>query len=116
MIDTVRVQRITGTSEGAGGVISPTLSTIYEGKARFMVRTRERLGGSWVNLGQQQVIMSRLELHIPVDAPDVLEGDRATVLTSQLDPLLPGKIFVVRDTMLKSFVTARRITVIEVTS
>lgn len=116
MIDTCSIERVTGQSEGAGGVLTPVTTELYEGKCRLMVRTRERLGGSWVNVGEAQVIASRLELHVPVDAPEPFEGDRVTMLTSELDPQVAGKVFVVRDTMVKTFLTARRITVIEISS
>jgi hypothetical protein len=116
MIDECTIVRVTGSTEGAGGVISETTTAVYSGKCRLMVRTRERLGGSWVDLAEQQVIVSRLELHIPMDAPEALEGDRVVMVSSVLDPQIVGKTLIVRDSMMKSFLTARRITVLEMSS
>lgn len=116
MIDQCIVRRVTGKTQGPGGVLTPVTTVLYEGKCRLMVRTRERLGGSWVEAGEAQVIASRLELHIPTSAPEVQEGDRVEMVSSTLDPLIAGKVFVARDSMVKTFVTARRITVIEVSS
>lgn len=116
MVDACSVARITGRTEGPGGVITNVTTPVYVGKCRLMVRTRERLGGSWQNVGEAQLIISRLELQLPVSAPEVVEGDRVLMTASFLDPLIPGKTFVVRDSMLKSHLTARRITVIEVSS
>lgn len=116
MADTCSIVRVTGQVEGPGGVITPTTTTVYTGKCRMMVRTRERLGGSWVEAGEAQVIASRLELQLPVSAPEVLEGDRVTMTVSTLDPVMQGKTYVVRDAMVKTHLVHRRVTVMEVSS
>lgn len=116
MVDACTVTRATGNVEGPGGVVTPTTATIYTGKCRLMVRTRERLGGSWNVVGEAAVIVSRLELQLPVSAAEVLEGDRVVITASVLDPQMVGKVYAVRDVMVKSYLTSRRITVIEVSS
>lgn len=116
MVDACTIVRVTGQTEGPGGVLTPTTTTVYSGKCRMMVRTRERLGGSWVEAGEAQVIASRLELQLPVSAPEVLEGDRVTITLSTLDPVMQGKTYTVRDAMVKSHLAHRRVTVMEVSS
>lgn len=116
MIDTVKVERYGADTEGPGGVLTPAITLVYQGKCRLMVRTRERLGGSWQNVGEAQVIVSRLELQLPIAAPECIEGDRVTMLTSVLDQQFVGKTYAVRDVMVKSYLTARRVTIVEVSS
>lgn len=116
MVDACTVRRITGETVNAAGAIVSTTEAVYAGKCRIQVRTRERLGGSGREIGEAYVIVSRLELHIPMDAPAVFEGDLVVMTASLFDPNLAGKEFIVRDTMNKSHLTARRVTILETSS
>lgn len=116
MVDACIVTRKTGESVGAGGVITPTSATIYTGKCRVVVRTRERLGGSWTDIGENLRVLSRLELQVPITAPEVFEGDKITITASAYDTQLVGKLYTCRDVMHKSFLTSRRVTITELSS
>lgn len=116
MVDACTIEHQTGQTVGAGGVITPTMTVAYSGKCRVVVRTRERLGGSWMDVGEELRVVSRLELQIPISAPEPVEGDKVTITASVYDPQLPGKVYSVRDIMHKSFLTSRRITITETSS
>jgi hypothetical protein len=116
MVDACTITRKTGETVGAGGVITPTFTTIYSGKCRVVVRTRERLGGSWVDVGEELRVVSRLELQVPISAPETAEGDKVTMTASVYDPQLVGTVYTVRDIMHKSYLTSRRITITETSS
>jgi hypothetical protein len=113
MVDTCTITRRTGETTGAGGVITPTTSSVYSGKCRLQVRQET---GAGMNVGEAFIIVQRLELQIPMTAPELFEGDRVVMTASVLDPQLVGRQYVVRDVVHKSHLTARRVTVLEVTS
>lgn len=116
MVDACTIVRKTGETVGVGGVITPILTTVYSGKCRVVVRTRERLGGSWVDVGEEMRVVSRLELQVPISAPEAAEGDRVTITASAFDSQLVAKKYTVRDIMHKSYLTSRRITITETSS
>lgn len=116
MVDACTIVRKTGETVGGGGVITPITTTVYSGKCRVVVRTRERLGGSWVDVGEEMRVVSRLELQIPISAPEAAEGDKVTITASVFDPQLVAKKYTVRDIMHKSYLTSRRITITETSS
>jgi hypothetical protein len=58
----------------------------------------------------------RREVQLPMSATGLREGDRITITASALDPDLVGKVYVIRDVEAKTHLTARRVTVLEVTS
>jgi hypothetical protein len=112
MVDACTIARPTGEST-SGGVVTQTTTQIYSGKCR--IQERDSAGGG-LTVGEAYRIVRRLELQIPVSAPQLLEGDRVTVTASALDPQMVGKTYAVRDTLAKTHATCRRATVIEVTS
>lgn len=116
MVDACTIERKATESVTAAGEIDATYTTVYSGKCRIVVRTRERLGGSWMEVGEEARVVSRLELQIPISAPEPHEGDRVTMNSSMYDPHLGSKTFFVRDVMTKSYLTSRRITIVEVSS
>lgn len=113
MVDACSIARPTGESTGAGGVITPTTSAVYTGKCRLQVRQET---GAGQTVGEAFIIVQRLELQLPMTAPEVFEGDRVTMTASALDPQLVGKEYVVRDVVRKTHLTSRRVTVLEVSS
>lgn len=113
MVDACTVQRKTGESEGPGGVISPTWSQVYAGKCRVQVRTE---AGSPADVGEASVIITRHEIHLPISAVGILEGDQVTMTAATYDPDLVGRTYAVRDVLTKSEATARRVTAVEVSS
>lgn len=113
MMDVCTVQRKTGEST-SGGVITPTWSALYTGKCRVQVQTRG--AGNGTDVGEAYRVIERREIHLPITVLGLTEGDRITVTASALDPDLVGRVYVVRDVIAKSQLTARRAQVIEVTS
>ncbi len=116
MVDACTVVRVTGETEGPGGVLTAATTPIYSGKCRVQVRTRERMGGSWQSIGEAQLILARIEVQIPISAAELKEADIVTMTSSTLDPIMVGKQFQVRDVMMKTHLSARRATVIELSS
>jgi hypothetical protein len=113
MVDACTVKRTTGQTVGAGGVITPTTTTVYGGRCRL---TQRGTGGSWADVGEQARVVSRLVLQVPVGAPEVLEGDKVTMTASALDPQLVGKVFSVRSVAHQSYPTRCEVEVIAVSS
>lgn len=113
MVDACTIQRPGTEATSATGVVTPSLTSIYTGKCRLQVRQQT---GAGQNIGEAYVIVERLELQLPMTTPALLEGDVVTMTASALDPLLPGKKYTVRDTLAKTHLTSRRVTVLEVTS
>lgn len=114
MLDAVTIQHQTGTtSDPETGVTTPTYSTIYTGKAKIQTA---QFSGSPSDVGEASVIVSQLQVHVPVAATGITSEDVVTVTASALDPDLVGKTFRIRGPSHKSYLTARRFSVIEVTS
>ena len=116
MLDTVTVTRLASqVTDPDTGVVTPTYSTIYTGKAKIQ-RLPRASRVTPTSVGEAEVFMSRLELHLPIAAIDVTSDDIATVTASQLDPDLVGMVFHVRELAAKTLQTARRFGVELVTS
>lgn len=114
MVDTCTVRRRTGESTDPDtGVVTPTYSTIYAGKCRI----QQRAGiARPATVGEAEVFLSRLELHVPTSVTGIASDDIATVGASALDADLVGRVFHVRELAHKTFATARRYSIVEVTS
>lgn len=113
MLDACLIQRRTGSGTGPGGVITPTWSTVYTGKCRLKVETET---GQASDIGEAAVILTRRVLQVPMTAVGLLEGDRATITSSALDPALVGNVYAVRDVPEGTTLTRRDVTLTEVTS
>lgn len=115
MVDACTIQRRTGESVGTGGVITPTVSTLYAGKCRVQVRSQSQ-AGQGTNVGEAYRIVERTEIQLPITVTGLAEGDRITITAAALDPELVGKVFTVRDVLAKTHLTSRRVNALEVTS
>jgi uncharacterized protein DUF6093 len=114
MVDTCTVRRVTGTSTNTTtGAVTPTYSTIYTGACK--VQQRQAIARP-ETIGEATVFISRLELHLPVTVTGVASDDLVTVTASVHDADLVGRTFHIRELAHKSFLTARRFSMIEVTS
>lgn len=112
MEDACVVQRRTGESVGAGGVITPTYVTLYTGKCR--VRTLAE-SGQRDDVGEASRVIVRRQVQLPVSVTGLKPDDRITIATS-LDPELVGRVFAIREVIGQTNVSARRCEVIEATS
>ncbi len=113
MVDACVIKHKTGETTGAGGVITPTWSTLYTGKCRVQVKSGD---GQGTTVGEAYLIVERHEVQLPMSVTGLAEGDQITITASALDPDLVGRVYAVRDVLRKSHLTARRVTVLEVTS
>lgn len=112
MIDVCDIARPVSES-ASGGIVTPATAPVYSGKCRIQVK-QETGGGRTV--GEAYLIVQRLELQLPITAAELAEGDLVTMTASALDPQLVGKTYAVQDVVRKTHLTARRATVLEVTS
>lgn len=114
MVDACTVQHPTGESTGLGGVITDTYGpAFYEGKCQVQTQTET---GQSVNVGEAARIVTRRVVRLPIAVVNVLAGDLITITAATSDPALAGRKFIARDIEAKTFLTARRVTVLEVTS
>lgn len=113
MVDACVITRTTGETTGAGGVITPTTSTLYTGRCRVQFKPMQ---GSGTDVGEAYLLLVRREVQLPMSVTGLREGDRITITAAPLDADLVGKAYVVRDVESKTHLTARRVTVLEVTS
>lgn len=108
MLDTIVVTRLASTvTDPESGVVTPTYATVYTGKGKVQ-RTPQASRVTPTSVGEAEVFMSRLELHLPVAATGVTADDIVTVTASVLDADLVGKVFHVREIAVKTLQTARR--------
>lgn len=115
MLDAVTVQRpnpATDTTDPDTGVFVPGFTSIYTGKAKIQ---QQAASASPTPLGEAQVFIAQVEVHLPISATGIRADDLVTVTASVLDADLVGRKFKVRGTAHKSYLTARRLAVIEVT-
>lgn len=114
MVDACTVTRKTGETTGAGGVITPTVSTLYTGKCRVQVAAKTP--GHGQDVGEAYLVVERHQVQLPMTVVGLQEGDRITITASALDPDLVGRVYSVHDVLRKTHLTSRRLTVLEVTS
>lgn len=114
MVDTCLVRRLTGSTAGTDdGRIVPTYSTIYAGKCRVRLRVPRAQPQT---VGQAEVFVARLELHIPTTVTGVASDDLVTVTASLHDQDLLGRVWHIRELSHETYLSARRFSMIEVTS
>jgi hypothetical protein len=114
MTDTCVIKRKTGETTGAGGVITPTWTTLYTGQ-KCRVQVVIRRPGIGQDTGEAYRVIEHREVQLPMSVTGLQEGDSIQVTTSA-DPDLVGRVYTVRDVLAKTHATARRVTVLEITS
>lgn len=113
MVDACTIRRKTGESTGAGGVVTPTYSTLYTGKCRVQ---QDKAQAQQQDPGEAHVLMLRLEIQLPMSVTGLQAEDVVTITASAHDADLVGRVFIVRDLAHASHKTARRVQVMERTS
>lgn len=114
MVDTCMVQRLaTSSTDRETGQITSTYTTIYSGQCRIRQRVPRAQPKT---VGEAQVFEARLELHIPVTVTGVASDDVVTVTASLHDQDLLGRVWHIREIAHASYLSARRFSMIEVTS
>jgi hypothetical protein len=113
MVDTCVIRRRSGdTTDPYSGVVTAAYVNPdpYSGKCRL--RQVQALPETH-DVGEDYVVLSRLQLQLPVSAVGLQVGDEVTVTASAHDPDLPGKVFLIRGPAVGSEITARRFEVTE---
>lgn len=112
--DACTVQHRSGSSvDPETGVITPTLATAYSGPCKIQQSIPV---GNPSEVGEAAVFVGQLTLHLPVtDASAAVQpDDLVTITTCLLDASLVGKTFRLRGPAHKSYATARRFPMVEV--
>jgi hypothetical protein len=113
MVDACTIRRPDGmgTTDPVTGFPTQSYSTVYTGKCRVQQRAavaRPR------EAGEDQLMIVRFELHLPVaGTSDLRVNDEVTLTASAHDPDLLGRMFLVIELAHKSEATARRVGVTE---
>lgn len=118
MLDACTVTRATGSvADPETGAITPTFTTIYptSGVGKCKIQQTAPATGPTV-VGEAEVFVGQLQLHLPVTTATaaVAPGDLVTITTCNLDASLVGKTFKLRGPPHKSYATARRFPLVEV--
>ena len=114
MVDTCTIRRLASTSTNADtGVITPTYTTIYSGACKVQQRVPRATPQT---VGEAEVFVAHMELHLPVTVTGVASDDLVNITASAHDPDLLGRSWRIRSLAHKSFASARRFSMIEVTS
>lgn len=113
MVDRCLIRRRTGETTGPGGVVTPTYTTVCEGRCRLQqpaTTAQER------EAGEASLLMLRFELQLPMSVLGVQADDEAKMIASQHDPDLVDREFLVRGLAHKTHAVMRRLQVEETTS
>lgn len=119
MVDTCTVTRLnpaTTTTDPETGVVTKGFTTVYTGPCKIQDATLGGGRGRPTTVGEAEVLLARMQLHLPMTATGVATDDIATVTASVSDPDLVGRVFHVRELSAKSWLTARRFEIEWVTS
>jgi len=110
MTDTIVVTRLdpAGSSTNTEtGVVTKSYTTVYTGPGKIQRQPRDILARP-AQVGEAEVYLAHVEVHLPVTAVGVASDDIATVSASVNDPDLVGKAFHIRELAAKTWQTARR--------
>lgn len=114
MVDTGRVRRRIGESTDPDtGIITPTYSVIYAGPCK--VQQTRAIARPEV-IGEAGVFVARLELHVPVSVTGIQSDDLFDLTAVGHDQDLLGRVWHVRELAHKTWPSARRYSLVEVTS
>lgn len=111
MVDTVRIEALTGATELIDGEEVPVRTLVYQGKARFQSFEPYEQNP---NVPGGNATVQRNGLSVPIAAGPAEVGHLVTCLTSALDPHMPGREYRVASTLHKSHATAQRIALEEI--
>lgn len=116
MVDACTIADTTSliTDDLTGQVVA-TRAPVYTGKCKVQTSGSGALGDR-TDVGEVALVVLRLELHLPVlGSENVHRGGLVTITASVTDAALVGRTFRVRDLTHKTWLTARRLQIEEVT-
>src|SRR5690606_5450744 len=93
MRDTCRVRAVTGTTTNGDATVTPTYSTVYEGRCKIQ---SQRPYPSNPNAGDHQWTLLPVELHLPVDGTGEVGTDQFVDILASADPQNVGRTFRIR--------------------
>jgi hypothetical protein len=117
MTDACTITRTSQVTNLQTGVVTNTTTTIYTGRCKVQKFGSASGAGTArpTSVGEAEVWQLPMSVHVPMTVTGVRVGDIVTASTSVLDPDLPGRSFWVRELFHKSYATARRLGLEEVT-
>lgn len=114
MVDTCTVEYVSGTAfNETTGLDEPTYVTRFSSVCKVQAR---ELQSSERDAGGAERTLVRLSVHLPISAGAVETDDVLTITAAAYDPQLVGRVFRVLAPVGKSFATARRLEVEEVSA
>jgi hypothetical protein len=115
MVDTCTITRSgEETTDPFSGEIVRETEEVYEGKCRLQQANAARADQR--DIGEAYLLLQQLEVQLPMSVTGIKVDDTITITAAARDEDLVGRVFRVRDLMIKTDATSRRIQVTEVTS
>jgi Family of unknown function (DUF6093) len=113
MIDSCLIEHPTGhTTDATTGAVTEIFSLVYNGQCKV----NHVSSPSQQDVAEAGLAVLNPTVHVPMSVVGVVEGDRVTIVLCLLDPELTGRRFRVRGPIHNTYLTARRLECIEVTS
>jgi hypothetical protein len=114
MVDACTVRRVTGeATDPDTGSVAPTYDQIYTGKCKVQA---QGVISRVHTAGEHQFVVQHNRIDLPAGSAAVIVGDVVDVTASVNDPALVGRRFRVIELLHKSFASAQRLGVEEVTA
>ena len=113
MLDSCKVERPGDpVTDPESGNVTPSMSPVYEGKCKVQQTMSQ---GANPSAGSHAFTIQDSRVDFPVSAGPLMVDDVVTITASELDPQLVGTVFRVAELFHKTYATAQRTRVDEVT-
>ncbi len=115
MLDTCRIRAVTGeTTDPNTGKVTPTYGNpVYSGKCKL--QNQRASFPSTPDAGEHQFTVTPTELHLPITGTAPVGTGLVVEITGSIDPANVGRVFRIRSGDRKSYGTALRCQVEEIT-
>lgn len=115
MVDACTITRVTGagTQNETTGRIVPTTTQLYAGQCQVRVPQQ---AAQAPEVGARSATIQGAIVKVPLAVEDVRIGDTVTITASVHDPELVGRVFTVAQLHHKTWPTARKLGVDEITA
>lgn len=115
MVDACDIKPITGHTTNPDGTVTPTYgSSVYQGKCKLQ-QQRTRYASN-PEAGEHAYTVGPMELHLPVSGTDQVASDHHVEITDSFDSANIGRVFRISIGARKTFASALRVIVEEVTA
>lgn len=113
MLDSCKVERPGDpVTDQESGTVTPSMSPVYAGKCKVQQTMSQ---GANPSAGSHAFTIQDSRVDFPVSAGPLMVDDVVTITASELDPQLVGTVFRVSELFHKTYATAQRTRVDEVT-